>query len=72
MNNKAKTQKKSSTNKSKSNQNNVVGIKSLLNKQKPKAHPFASFIETKNSESKLNNQSYKPSTQNIPYRKKAV
>lgn len=54
------------------NKKNKVVELSKFARPKPKAHPFANFIENKQMENKFSNQSQKPSMQNIPYRKKAV
>ncbi len=53
----------------KTEKNNVLAFKAP---DKAKVHPFKNFIESKQNENKFSNQSHKPSTHNIPYRKKAV
>lgn len=66
-----KTKKRKEKSVSKSSKNKVVEL-SQFARPKPKAHPFANFIENKQMENKFLNQSQKSSMQNIPYRKKAV
>lgn len=65
-----KTKNKSVAKSNTNAKGNVLAFKAL-EKAKPKAHPFANFIQSKQNENKFINSAFKPTMQNVPYRKKA-